>query len=146
MKRKTTSFVALFFVLCLAVGFTACQQGSDEVAAEVLVYSENMLAIKVTETDGKATLMDAMNNLKEEGEIDFTLSGGMVTAIHGVANDVDYNPCWMLYTSDNEMANTQWGTVVYEENTLGSAVLGAETLIVAEGELYVWSYQEFKSK
>lgn len=141
MKRKIKSFVALLFVLCLAVGFTACQQGSDEVSAEVLVYNENMLAIKVTETDGKATLIDAMNGLQEEGEIDFNLSGGIVTAIHGVSNDVDYNPCWMLYTSDGEMANTEWGTVVYEENTLGSAALGAEALIVAEGELYVWSYQ-----
>ena len=61
MKRKTTSLVALFFALCLAVGFTACQQGSDEVAAEVLVYSEDMLAIKVTETDGKVIILPSFS-------------------------------------------------------------------------------------
>ena len=84
-----------------------------------------------------------MNDLKEDGKIEFSISGGMVTSIHGVENDADYNPCWMLYTTDGEMSNTAWGTITYGDETLGSAVLGAEALVVAEGEIYVWSYQGF---
>ena len=65
----------------------------------------------------------------------------MITSLNGKANTA--NSFWMLYTTDGEMANSEWGTIAFEGLVLGSAVLGAEALTVAVGEYYVWSYQSF---
>ena len=84
-----------------------------------------------------------MEMLREDGKIEFAISGGMVTEINGKANTADFSSCWMLYTSDAELSNTEWGTVSYEENSYGSAIVGAEALPVVNGEIYVWAYQSF---
>lgn len=143
MKRKI--HVLFTFLLTLAISvfsLVACdKQGSAK--AEVLSKSETMVVIKVNETEGFATLIDAMTYLKGEGELDFDLSEGMVTSIEGNANAADWSACWMLYTSDAEMSNTGWGVIEYEGNTYGSAILGAESLSVSVGEYYIWSYQSF---
>ena len=49
----------------------------------------------------------------------------------------------MLYTSDAELSNTAWGEVEYNGAKLGGAIVGAGELPVAEGQIYVWSYQGF---
>jgi Ca2+-transporting ATPase len=66
-----------------------------------------------------------------------------VNEMNGKKNAADFSSCWMLFTSDAEMANTEWGTVEYEGETLGSAILGAESLVVEKGEIYLWVYQSF---
>lgn len=143
MKRKI--HVLFTFLLALAISvfsLVACdKQGSAK--AEVLSKSETMVVIKVNETEGFATLIDAMTYLKGEGELDFELSEGMVTSIEGKANAADWSACWMLYTSDAEMSNMGWGVIEYEGNTYGSAILGAGSLSVSVGEYYIWSYQSF---
>ena len=97
----------------------------------------------VAEAPDEATLLDVMNKAKENGDLSFEMAGTMVASIEGIANDIDYNPCWMLYTTDDELSNTEWGTVTMEDEVLGSAILGADTLPVEEGESYVWAYCEF---
>ena len=67
----------------------------------------------------------------------------MITSINGKANPADWSYCWMVYTSDTSMANTEYGTYEYEGQILGSAVLGAEALPAADGGIYVWVYQKF---
>ena len=49
----------------------------------------------------------------------------------------------MLYTSDSENANEAWGIVEYEGKNYGSATLGAESLPVKSGAIYIWWYQSF---
>ena len=139
MKRiKVFLFSCILFVLC-AVGFTACNKGG-KVEATLLSATDTQVVIRVDKTDGNAVLLNAMETLQEKGELTFTLTDGMVTALNGVENDVDYNPCWMIYTSDSEMASAEWGTVEYDGQTLGSAALGAEDLIVAKDAIYIWKY------
>ena len=111
--------------------------------AEILSKTDTMVVVQVNETEGFATLLDAMTYLKDEGKLTFELSGGMVSSIEGKTNPADWSACWMLYTSDKEMSNIEWGTVVYDGNTYGSAILGAESLQVSAGEYYIWSYDTF---
>lgn len=152
MKRKVLS---LLLVVCCLVGASACQLpffGEDtvsvsyeveEIPACIEQTTENMVAIRILKTHGKETLSDMMEYLRAEGAFTYTESGGMITAINGKENAADWSYCWMLYTSDAEFANTEWGTVEYVGETLGSAVVGAETLPVTEGAVYVWNYTGF---
>ena len=139
MKRIKVFLVScIFFVLC-AFGFSACKKGG-EVTCTLLSVTDTQVVIRVDETDGKAVLLNAMEKLQSKGELTFTVSGGMVTAINGVENDTTNYIYWMLYTSDSEMSNAAWGTVEYDGQTLGSAALGAEDLIVAKDAIYIWKY------
>ena len=126
------------------------------VMLSLLGCGENNLVIKETDTyivitasneqmqiNSDTTLVDYMNSLKEDGELSFEIKNGMVNSVNGIENPLDYSSCWMLYTSDTENSNSVWGTIEYKGNTYGSAVLGAESLIIKDGYLYIWVYQTF---
>lgn len=127
---------ALFMAMTvvLSVVFFACGKSADGV--------EPLAIIADDESAGK-TLLEVMSEKEENGAFSYKTKEGMIVEINGVENDLDYNPCWMLYTSDEENSNTMWGEYEYNGETLGSASVGAESLIVKSGETYVWVYQEF---
>ena len=134
--------------LFAAVGlfvFAACgkSNGAGKTVATV-TKEENRVIITVEEVDGEPTLLDVMNDLKDGGKLTFTLSAdGMVASMEGKENAADWSAVWMLYTSDREMANAEWGTVEYNGESYGSAVVGANALGVLAGERYIWYYQSF---
>lgn len=134
--------------LLAAVGvfvFAACgkSNGAGKTVATV-AKEENRVIITIEEVDGEPTLLDVMNDLKGSGKLTFTLSAdGMVASIEGKENAADWSAVWMLYTSDREMANAEWGTVEYNGESYGSAVVGANALGVLAGERYIWQYQSF---
>ena len=152
MKRKLLS---LFLITCCLASVSACSFGANDDAqgssihsetekrAEVEKTTEDMVAIRVCKAENNETLLSVMEDLQEDGLVNFTIQSGMVTSINGKANPADFSRCWMLYTSDAEMANTGWGELEYNGAKIGSAVLGADALPVAEGEIYVWYYQAF---
>ena len=143
MKRKFTSLISLILTaICAVCLFVSCNK-EGTAKAEIVSKNETTVVIKINETEGFATLLDAMTYLKEAGELNFELTGGMVSSIEGKANPADWSACWMLYTSDDELSNTEWGTTEYEGQTYASAAFGAEALQVAVGEYYIWSYQTF---
>jgi hypothetical protein len=109
----------------------------------VVEATADMLVIQVEEVEGEATLLSVMQTLQEEEKLSFEIVSGMITGINGKSNAADYSSCWMLYTSDAELANSEWGTISYAGQTLGSAIVGADTLTVAAGAYYIWSYQSF---
>ena len=130
MKRKFISFITLFLaVLCSALCFVAC--GNAEPVA---------ITAPQTVEEG-TTLLALMEEQKTAGELDFEMKDGLIIEINGTKNTT--NSFWMLYTTDEENANTDWGTFEWNGETLGSAVLGADTLVVAQGETYVWVYEKF---
>jgi hypothetical protein len=136
MKRKITSvFIALLLVV-MAVFFVSCKDG------EVLPVAIDLTNATVEEG---TTLLDIMEDLKEEKSLTFEIVNGMITSINGTANSITYNPCWMLYTSDDDptISNSAWGTYEYKGQTLASAALGADSLPVKSGEIYVWVYVTF---
>ena len=137
MKGFRKVVVSALFVVMAVISsalFFACGKSADGV--EPLVIEAD---------DGAAgkTLLALMSEMEENGEFSYKVKDGMIVEINGTENDLDYNPCWMLYTSDQENSNTAWGEYEYGGETLGSASVGADSLIVKSGEVYVWVYQEF---
>jgi len=139
MKRK---IISLFTLICIAL-FTACIFVGCKKEKEAVKLDGDYVLIEAEESADGKTLLAYMQELQANGKLNFALENGMVTSIDGKQNKADYSACWMLYTSDSENANDAWGIVEYEEKEYGSAVVGAESLIVKAGELYIWWYQSF---
>ncbi|MBO7297704.1 MAG: DUF4430 domain-containing protein [Clostridia bacterium] len=137
MKRKRISFLSLICVSLFTIAiFVGCKK-------EPVTLDGDFIVITADEGAEGKTLLTYMQELKEQEKLSFELANGMVTSINGKANAADFSSCWMLYTSDSENANEAWGVVEYEEKSYGSATLGAESLIVKTGEIYIWWYQSF---
>lgn len=136
-------FLKKILVGCLvtvSVLFGVACKKETKVVSELKESTSARVVIYVVETEGEPKLIDCMEQLKKDGTFSYTIEGGMVTQMNGKANGEGY---WMLYTSDSEMGNDQWGTMEYNGETLESAILGADALVVEENELYVWVYQIF---
>lgn len=128
---------ALLTLVISALTLASCTQ------EPLVIYdSDTTIVIRCEETDGETTLADYMAELKTAGEIEFTTKDGMITSINGIENPADYSSCWMLYTSDADNANSAWGTVLYKDVEYGSAILGAESLKMKEGCIYIWAFKE----
>ena len=143
MKRKLASLLTLMLTLLLFVGCFASCITVGKANAVVVETTQTLVVICVNETDENATLFDVMENLQKENALQFELAGTMLKSLNGVENAADFSSCWMLYTSDAEMSNTEWGTYDYGKVSCSSAVLGGDALIVSAGEYYVWVYTTF---
>ena len=147
MKRKIYLLVTFLLALAISIfSFVACDKG--HVKAEIVSKSDTMVVIKVNETEGFSTLLDAMNYLKNEGELSFEVSGTMISSIEGKANPADWSSCWMVYISDADFAceddeRIDYDTLEYQGVTYFLAILGAEGLPVSSDGYYIWSYVTF---
>ena len=139
MKRKIIVILSFLFLFV----FCGCNPSGLSHAKYSVESTENVVVITVEEVKDAKFLMDIMEQAKADGELTYETSNGMITSINGKANPADWSYCWMVYTSDASMANTEYGTYEYEGQILGSAVLGAEALPAADGGIYVWVYQKF---
>ena len=138
MKKMLSLMLVLVILSCTLL--TACQKAEPLVIKD----SDTYIVVKTTGQEvNDMTLMDYMSKLKEKGELEFSISDGMITSINGIANPSDYSSCWMLYTSDADNSNAAWGTVEYEGKEYGSAISGAETLKIKADQIYIWVYKSF---
>ncbi len=136
--------VSKILAVIIAVMLVLASCGSS--APLVVKDSETCIVITATKDsigDVEMTLMDYMATLKEKGELEYSVANGMITSINGIENPADYSSCWMLYTGDEDNANSAWGTVSYNGNEYGSAVIGAEVLKVKAGCQYIWVFKSF---
>ena len=148
MKRKIQSFFTLFLGIVFSVCLFACKGKSGDLKAHVTMQTGALLVIEIDETDGEATLYDAMVYLREQGEIEFESTsseyGEMLQSINGVANGAAYNPCWMTYTSDtDETYSSDAQTYVLAGETYRTCNFGMSFLTVKAGETYIWVLQSF---
>ena len=137
MKKKVVSLVSLIsaaLALVALVALAGCNKSP-------VTADEHTVVIQASAEHGGKTLLSVMEELQEAGELSFTVSDGMVVELNGTKQTP--SSYWMLYTSDEESANEQWGTFEYEGEVLGSAVSGAGELIVKEGCLYIWAFENF---
>ncbi len=132
--KKRLMLILLCIATVLSVCLFGCNSGKVDATAE-------RVAITVKTDDKDETLLEYMEDLQEDGKLTYTVDKGMITKLNGVSNTT--NCYWMLYTSDTANANTAWGTCEYNGETLGSSTLGAESLIVKDGCVYVWVYTKF---
>ncbi len=152
MKRKWFSLFLCIMMLLSMLGFAGCVIGGEESSAKESAImasvqpteDENVVAIFVEKTEADVTLFAVMKHLKNKEQLTFVADGtGMITEINGKKNPADWSYCWMLYTSDASLSNTEYGTYNLNGKTLGSALFGANALRVKAGESYVWYYQKF---
>ena len=139
--KKLLAFLAA--AICL-FSFAACgkSNGAGKTVATV-VKEETLVVITVEEVDGEPTLLAVMQKLQADGQLTFTADGtGMVTSIEGKENPADWSACWMLYTTDREMADASY-SIEWQGESCGSSVVGASARPVLAGESYIWSYQVF---
>ena len=130
---KTLSRILLVVLAVVMVfGLFACNKNADEVVIKV------DSAYKMEADD---TLEDYMDYLEEKGKLDYEEEDGMIISINGKKNTL--NSYWMIYTSDENYSNSQWGTYEYKGKTLGSATLGATALPLNKDATYVLVYQTF---
>ena len=142
MKKFFNTIIAIALSV-IVFSFFGCSPKEPLVIKE----SDTYIVINVTKeqmdiTD-TTTLVDYMNSLKNDGQLTFEINNGMVSSVNGIDNPSDWSSCWMLYTSDAVNANSSWGTIEYNGNVYGSAVLGAESLIIKDGCMYIWVFQSF---
>lgn len=145
MKRRLAYFLCgvltVLFTLCC---FASC--GGETKGVSLVKTSETMVVMKVTEAEEGATAFSALKKLKDEGKIEFEYTesayGAYITSINGKeeTSETMSGYSWMLYTSDAEFSSTEFGSVEYDGKTYGQASLGASSLVVKEGEYYIWSY------
>ena len=134
MKKFFGIFTAALAMFAL-LAFAGCAPKGQ------VTEGEDTVVITASEADAGKTLLALMEELRAAGELTFTLSDGMVTSINGISQTA--SSYWMLYTSDAENANTQWGTVEYEGETLGSAIYGAGELTLKADCIYLWAFESF---
>ncbi len=150
MKRKFIVRLLIFTLVLFSFG--ACKKeisvtvDPTQIGVEFIREEDGELlaavvSVKNANLEKGTTLADVMEELKDERTFTYTFSQGMLTELNGKKNGEGYY--WMLYTSDDERANTAWGTYLYEGQALGSATVGAESLPAKDGEVYVWAYQSF---
>ena len=137
MKRFLT-LLATFCTIITCCFIAACRDN------EPIKADENTVIITASDSSFEfenKTLKDYMEYLQDNEKLTFSISNGMVTAINGKSNT--NNSYWMLYTSDSENANHAWGTFEYEDSIYGSAIVGADSLILKKDSIYIWAYQTF---
>ncbi len=154
MKRKLLLILSSLLALVCSLWGIGCNQTADvsiqpNAVSVFFVYDDEerlqaaVITVKDAELEEGTVLLHVMESLKDERTFSYTLSNGMLTEINGVKNGANYNPCWMLYTSDAEFSNAEYGTYTYNGQALGSAILGAESLPVQSGGVYIWVHQSF---
>ncbi len=148
MQRKQnvliSLFLAVFFCLC---GFVGCGKAGKTKSVLLESITETMVVMKVVEAEKNATALSALTKLKEDGLIDFEAKestyGAYIVSVNGKSEYSSGNSgySWMLYTSDTEYASTEFGSVEYGGKVYGQAALGTSSLVVKEGNYYIWAYQ-----
>ena len=138
-------------LICILTALIACNNTSKQptINAEIENCTQKLVVIQVTETTENANALDLLAKLQNEGKISFeSFDGGYgayVTSINGLAEVANGNEgySWMLYTSDEDLSSTEFGSLTYQGAVFGQAAVGASTLKLKAGEYYVWAYEHW---
>lgn len=130
--KTLPKLLLVVLAVVMVFGLFACNKNADEVVIKV---------DSAYEMEADDTLEDYMDYLEEKGKLDYEEEDGMIISINGKKNTL--NSYWMIYTSDENYSNSQWGTYEYKGKTLGSATLGATALPLNKDATYVLVYQTF---
>lgn len=142
MKNLTKALSLCLVIATLLLCFASCKE-----EPLVIKDSDTFIVIKTTEEalNGKSDmkLIDYMETLRKDGELEFEVKNGMITSINGQDNPTDFSKCWMLYTSDSDYSSSAYGIVEYQGTEYGSAIAGAEMLVIKPEQTYIWVFKSF---
>ncbi len=143
LEERMIKRIALALVVMISVfALFACAEGA--VKAKVDYATETETVITVTETDGNATLIDAMKYLKAEEELSYKASASVYGEfIETVGNlTAEGNYYWAVYSTDQDVCDTQ-NSVTVNGVTYYYTMVGSSMLKVKEGESYLLRYESF---
>ncbi len=143
MKKVFSLFTCVLVIVVGLFSFVGCSPKEPLVIKESDTYIVINASNEQMTISDNTTLLDYMKSLKDDGQLTFEISNGMVSSVNGIENPSDWSSCWMLYTSDTDNANLAWGTIEYNGKVYGSAILGAESLTIKDGCIYIWVFQSF---
>ncbi len=147
--RKIMRLAAVFAAV-FAIAAAGCGEKREAVAE--VVYTDETTAVIKALADG-GSLEDAMNTLKDIGELDFTGDSGgyglFIKSVNGRFADDKENEFWAIFTSLEEQGEMVYsddenGTYNYDGHICGGALYGASGLPMAEGEYYVLSLEKYQ--
>lgn len=146
MKRKIINFLSLFSVCLLLASCSIFGVKNGEIkSAKVLEKSENLVVIQVKECGEGATVFNAMQWLKEKGELDFTSEssayGESLLSLNGKENPADWSFYWQFYVCDEAQGNVD-STYDYQGTTCYYANAGISGITVKEGGVYLWIFEK----
>ena len=146
MKRFSAALTLFLVLSLLAASLVGCS-GATEV--ELLFSDEKLVVFKVNSVNGNATLLDALNALKEQGDLDFEVQSGSygayITKVNG-KSEVSYGTSgysWMVYSNDADGSSTEFGMLSYQNETLGQTAAGVSTQTLKAGCIYALSYDRW---
>lgn len=136
-KRIIISLVVLALLVTAVLGMVACQKQEPIKDTEVIITIDtNVMA----DIEGK-TLADYMAAMKDKGILSYEGKEGQygwfIETINGRTAD-EKTEYWALYTDDEENSSTDWGSYVADGKTCGFASLGASSMPIKAGKIYVW--------
>ncbi len=134
--KKFISLSCALFTFAFFLFLAGCNAGKPVVIDGDYV----VITAEIENIDGGGTLKDYMDYLVAEDALTYEMKDGMITSIDGKRGGA--NRYWMLYTGDTENANEEY-TCTYREKTYYQANIGAETLVVKDGCVYIWFLQTF---
>ncbi len=143
MKKRILILLTAIALLLPVFSAYGCNN-NGQVKATLLEVNSTMVVLRVDETDANGKLVDALNSVKGEN-FNYEIKGGFITSINGLENPSDFSYCWMIYSNDTDFAvfDDPKNTFVYNNQELGSVILGAEDLPVTKGCIYLLLYQKF---
>ncbi len=141
--KKLTKILSIFtaiLTLTVALCLSGCKSTIKQQKDTAVVFEASNSVMKITTDTTLKQYLDALSKKEEFSyEADNT---GFVTSVNGKAGGL--NEYWLIYTSDTNNSNTDWGTFTCDDGTvLASATLGIESLVVVEGELYAFVLSSF---
>ena len=163
MKKILKSLALIIIITLIATNFVACGKTNRTIEESSIVNDENSVAIEessvtiekdsvvivassdIMEITSGTTLLDYMEALESKDKLTYETTessyGAFVTSIND--KTAGLTESWMIYTSDKDNSNSEWGTVTYKEVVYNSASTGASSLIIIEGETYIFALQSF---
>lgn len=136
--KKVKKIVALIALITVVICLFGCGKKVQTFEESVVITMD----AKYMPIGKDSVLLDYMKKLKEDNQIDFTITNGFISSINGI-EDVSGTKYWMVYTDDSEFSNKEWGEIVVNGKTYYSASLGAESLPIKDGKTYVWGLVSF---
>ncbi|MGN1234404.1 MAG: DUF4430 domain-containing protein [Christensenellaceae bacterium] len=145
--RKLAVLFAAVAALCLA--FFGCSEHESS-SYSVEANTETLVVIKATETNVEVSVMDALKELAEAGTIQMEYTNGewgaYIESINGTVPDAAAHEYWAFYTTLGTYgepafiySTTDFGSYDYQGTICGYAQVGAGSMPMVEGCLYVFT-------
>ena len=149
MKKLLTLALTIICIFTTLVACNNSNPSNNNTDTTIVLESctETLVVIKVTSANGNTKAIELLAQLQNDGVLTYTsFDGGYgeyVTSINGKSEVVNGSQgySWMLYTSDEELSSTEFGSLTYYGTVFGQAALGASLLKVKADQYYIWAYE-----